>query len=262
MASAGWPVKAWIASAFAACTVACMTPAPQSEADTWTEVLRIYAGRVAANEDAVLLGAGSGRAGDPLSEQARERDDWAWESARRRDEPREYERYLRAHRDGAHRMEAQRRLDRLRAGDEADWSRADLRDSIEAYQAYIANNPDGAYRDRASQRIRELRDRQFLAPLHRPRPTGMEAQPQRLPALPSAQAPPAVSPPSERLRPVPLDRVRLATVAPPPAPVPVAPSRAAPAPAAAALGVPAPATTQPAAPEASEPRPRRTVQPR
>lgn len=199
MASLCWPMKAWIASALAASAAACVTPAPQSEADAWTEVRRIYAGRLVPNEDAVLLGAGSGRAADALSEQAHDRDNWAWESARRRDEAREYERYLRQHRDGVHRMEAQRRLDRLRGGDEADWSRADLRDSIEAYQAYIANNPDGAYRDRASQRIRDLRDRQFMRP------------------LPSA---------------------------------------------AASLGAPAPSTTQPAAPEASEPRPRRTVQPR
>lgn len=261
MASARWRIKAWIAPALAAIAAACVTPAPQSEAQAWADVRRAYAGRLAPNEGAVLLGAGSGRAADALSEQARERDDWAWESARRRDEAREYERYLREHRDGAHRMEAQRRLDRLRAGDEADWSRADLRDSVEAYQAYIANNPDGAYRDRASQRIRELRDRQFLAPLHRPRPTGMEAQPQRAPALPSGQ-PPATASPSERLRAAPLDRTRVAPVAPTAPLAPVAPAPVAPPAATATVGAPPPSTAQPSEPEASEPRRRRTAEPR
>lgn len=252
MASLCWPMKAWIASALAVSAAACATPAPQNEADAWTEVRRIYAGRVAANQHTVWLADGSGRTGDPLSEQARERDDWDWESARRRDEAREYERYLREYRDGAHRMEAQRRLDQLHASDEADWSRADLRDSIEAYQAYIANNPSGAYSDRARQRIQELRDRQFLQPLHplhRPRPTGMDAQPHRAPVLPSGQAPAARSP-SERVRAAPVYRAPAAPASSP------APARVTAPQASAPLETP-PSTEQP-----SEPRRRRTAEPR
>src|SRR6202008_753147 len=90
----------------------------------------------------------------------RRRDDWAWDSARRRDEVREYERYLRDFPDGYHRYDAERRVYRLQADDRQAWDRAVGRDTIDAYEYYLATQHDGEFRDRAHRRIRTLRDAQ------------------------------------------------------------------------------------------------------
>ncbi len=256
MASPGWSLLA--ASALGALAASCATQPELPHPQAWAAVRQAYAPQLAEH------GVGQSGGGATLTEaerafdEAGRRDDWAWESARRRDEVDEYELYLREHRDGEHGREAQRRLDQLRAGDEADWSRADLRDSIDAYQYYITNNPDGVYRDRASQRIRELRDLELmrrLHPLQRQRPTGMEVQPQRLPSPPAAQAPNAVQPLTERVRTPPPGRPRLALAPGATAPSPAAPPSVAPPPAA----QPPTSTEEPAT---QEPHRRRAVQPR
>jgi len=175
------------------------------------------------------------------------RDDSAFAGARRLDEPREYERYLRQHPQGAHRHEAQQRITQLQTDDRTAWDRAGLRNDLDAYQLYLNMHPSGEFRDEAQRRISALRARELT-----PSPFAIAPQP----SLPSVQAPAAPASPIVRPRPQMMEVTPFAAPTPSPAalprppPPPVAPAQAAPQPAPVATP-PAPAdpSKDPNAPE-------------